>query len=172
MRLQPTTAKNVAARLFFRYFLCYFAAITVAFFFRVRGMLPQPPAHAGLGECVFVFLCLQAALSTVAKPYLLVLTVIKAFYDLAWFSDLVQKSSFTMQNILAFNACFFYLVFSLLLFSVAAARSCIFTAESTERDIRLLLSRRFFSFLIEALIISALALVLYFIWPPLAALFA
>jgi hypothetical protein len=127
--------------------------------------------HAGKGEAILLLLALLAAFLTLAKPYLLALTVVKAFYDLCWFAPLLQATRLTLQRVLACNAAFFYLAFSLLLFALAAARGCLFSVTAQKRDTQLLFSRQFLRFFIEALCFAALSALLYFIWSPLVALF-
>ena len=168
---EPTTRKNVVARLFFRFFLCYVAALTVAILMDRAGLLSYRVTHVGKGEAVLVLLALLAALLTVSKPYLLCLSAVKAFYDVAWFSPLMSAATLTAQGGLAFIAAFFYLAFSLLLFAGAAARSCLFATGNYRRDTQLLVSRSFWGFLLEAVFFAALSSVLFFIWSPLVALF-
>lgn len=171
-RVRPTTDQNVVSRLFFRFFLCYFAAGAAAILFAARGVLRNPPEQAGKTEFAFILLALLGSVLTLSKPYLLLLTAAKAFFDVALLSSLLPAARGLSNGFLTFNACLFYVIFSLALFCTAAARSCLFSFEGSERDLRLLCSRRFLIYLAEAVVFAALALTLYFLWPHLAALFA
>ena len=170
-RVRPTTDKNVISRLFFRFFLCYFIAGAAAALFAARGVLWDPPEQAGKTEFLFVLLALLGSVLTLAKPYLLLLTAVKAFFDVALLASLLPAVRGLSRGFLTFNACLCYVIFSLALFCTAAARSCLFSAEGSERDLRLLCSRRFLVYLAEAVLFAALALTLYFLWPQLTALF-
>ena len=171
-RVRPTTGKNVAARLFFRFFLCYFLSGAFAAALAARGALWRSfdYARAGRAEFVFVLLALLGSVLTLSKPYLLLLTAAKAFFDVALCAALLPLLRAGGHVFLTSNACFLYLVFSLTLFCMAAARSCLFSFSGAERDLRLLCSKRFLLYLVEALFFAALALSLYFIWPQLSAL--
>ncbi len=172
LQIDGAARKNAVARLFFRFFLCYAAALAVAFLMHRSDLLPQGITQVGVGESAFVLLALLAGILTVAKPFLFLLCVGKAFFDASWFFSLVASVALSTQGVLAFNAAFFYLAFSLFLFATAAARSCLFAGSVWQRDMQLLCSRQFLHFLLEAAFFAALSSMLYFIWSPLVTLFA
>ena len=81
---EPTTDTNATSRLFLRFFLCYLLPVPVAVLCAVRGLLDLSLDAVGTVEFCFIPLSLLGALLTVTKPYLIVLTVIKSFYDVAF----------------------------------------------------------------------------------------
>ncbi len=167
-RLQPTTQSNVSARLFLRYFLFYFAA-ALSFLLLFIGRTPTAPQQEiGFLQLVFVLLALLGGFLTVSKPYLLILTGIKAFFDVSLLRSLLQTDGL---RFLSFNALLFYLLFSFVLFCLAAARASLFSFQGFARDFSLLFSRKCLVFLAECILIAALSLTLYYIWPQLLALF-
>ena len=168
---EPTNSENVTSRLFFRFFLCYLIAAPVAWLLAVRGTLPIRLETVGTAEFLFIPLALLGALLTVTKPYLLALTAIKAFYDVALLYRLTGWVRLGTIGFLPWNACLLLLILSLLLFAVAAARAELFSFLTAARDTRLLLSKPFGKFLIEALIFLALGITLYYLWPQLMAKF-
>ena len=169
-RLPPTTEKNVAARLFLRFFLCYFVTAIAAFFLFRHAAPMLPSDHLGKLQFSLVLLALLGAVLTLSKPYLLILTAVKAFFDIRWLTAVTQALPSLAGGFWAFNACFFYLAFSLFLFCTAAARACLFASNSIMRDTQLLFSKKFAVYLIETVFFAALALSLFYIWPQLEAL--
>ncbi|MBQ8357166.1 MAG: hypothetical protein IJX39_05090 [Clostridia bacterium] len=168
---EPTDGDNVTSRLFLRFFICYLIATPVAVLCALRGVLQVSFERAGLVEFLFVPLALLGALLTVTKPYLLLLSAAKAFYDVAILYQVTQWTRLGAIGILPWNACFFLLVFSLLLFSLAAARAELFSFLCTARDTRLIFSRPFGRYLLEGLLFTALALSLYYLVPEILATF-
>lgn len=168
---EPTNNENVTSRLFLRFFLCYLIAAPVAFLLAMRGALPIRVETVGTAEFLFIPLALFGALLTVTKPYLLILTVVKAFYDVALLYRLTEWVKLGSIGFLPWNACLFMLILSLLLFAVAAARAELFSFLTVARDARLLLSRPFAKFLAEALLFTALGVTIYYLWPQLMAKF-
>ena len=164
---KPTTASNVMSRLFFRFFLAYLAACPIACFLGTKGI----PRLAIFGEgdiaLLFVLLALLGAFSTISKPYLLLLAFLKGFYDTALLYEVSCLIGTGKIGVLAWNACFLLVLFSLLLFAVAAARAQLFSFVNAKRDMQLLLSGSFWLYLFEAVFFLALALSLYFLWPLL-----
>lgn len=142
----------------------------MSFLFSVRRTLPVPDADVGLVQFLFIPLALLAAFLTLGKPYSLILAGIKSFYDMALLLFLFRTVRGHSNAFLAFNASMLYVVFSLLLFCMALARASLFTYDTKERDLQLLLSRHFLGFLFESLLFVALALSLYYLWPSLLAI--
>ena len=169
--LQPTNSRNVTSRLFFRFFICYLATVPVAALSHTRGVLSFSVSSVGMVETVFVMLALLGALLTIAKPYLYALTLAKAFYDGILLCTVTAWARAGSIGILSWNACFLMLILSLLLFAVTAARAELFAFLTTARDTRLLFSRRFAKFLAEAMVLLALSLSLYYLWPQILAKF-
>lgn len=163
----PTTKDNVAARLFLRHFLFYIAAACLGLLLCHRGLLSIDLHAAGAVSFAMIPLALLAGLLTLARPYLLALTAAKALFDAAMLTRITAKISTGAIGILSFNACFFLLAFSLVLFCVSAARACWFAFGNRVQDAALLFSRAFWRYVAEAMILTALALSLYFLWPRL-----
>lgn len=168
---QPTNGQNVTSRLFFRFFACYAIAAPAAMLWASRRDVTVSIGSVGTIETAFIFLALLGAILTVTKPYLILLTLIKAFYDGRLLFKITAWARFGCMGILSWNACFFLLILSLLLFAMTAARAELFAFMVTSRDTRLLLSRPFAKFLAEAAILLALSLSLYYLWPHLLAKF-
>ena len=169
-RLQPTSEANIRTRLFLRFFLLYFggALLTLALF--GRGFLLAGAKDFALTEFLFVPLSLLAAVLTLAKPYLLVLTLVKAFCDTAFLMQLFRGVRGGSGSFWGFNAHLLYLSFTLLLFCLAASYACLFSFHSTKRDAGLLFSLHFIKFLARAAFLASLALLLYFLFPQIKAL--
>ena len=168
-RPEPTTAKNAASRLFLRFLLCYLAAVPVGLFLAADGLLTIDPMSVGKLRLLFLGLSLAGGLLTVTMPFLAVLSLCCALYDmtvLLYFTRLTQIGAI---GILPWNACFFLTVFSATLFLVSAAQSAWFAFQHTERDLRRLFSVDFGRFLIRSLLTTAVALSLALLWPQICA---
>ena len=160
----PTTEENARARLFLRFLLIYLPALLVGVAFSVRGfsMLPTLlPRHYSLFAVIFALL---AAFLTVSKPFLMLLTVAKAFLDAGVFFRVTQLAKLREINFWQWNACFFLTAFGVFLFATAAALACWFSHKNKARDARLIFSRPFGKYLTEALLLLALALPLSYLW--------
>lgn len=168
---EPTNDGNVTSRLFFRFFICYLVAAPVAWLLAMRGTLPIRMDTVGMAEFIFIPLALLGALLTVTKPYLLALTVAKAFYDVALLYRLTEWVRHGSIGFLPWNTCLLLLILSLVLFTVAAARADLFSFLTVARDTRLLLSRSFAKFLAESILFTALGVTIYYLWPQLMAKF-
>lgn len=166
-RREPTTGENAVSRLFLRFFLCYLLAAPVALMIALRGVWVPTVSEAGAPLFFFVPLALLGALLTVTKPYLLVLTVLKAFYDVGLLYSITLWTRQGYGGLLPWNASFLLIVFSLLLFCIAAACAELFSFLHPARDARLLFSRPFGRYLIESLLFAAIALSAYFLWPQI-----
>lgn len=164
---EPTNGTNATSRLFLRFFLTYLLTAPVAILFATRELLELNIEQSGAVEFFFVPLSLLAAFLTITKPYLIVLAVIKSFYDVALLYQVSQWVRLGAIGILPWNACLLILIFSLILFCFAAARAELFSFLHTERDIHLILSRPFGAYLLEMLLFTALALSLYYLMPEL-----
>lgn len=163
----PTTTDNLGARLFLRFFLCYFVGCLVALVL-FRGF--APPNAEGLGACLSLSVPLAAlgGILTLSKPYLLLLTLFRSALDAQLLSMLFAGMRAGYGGIFTFNAYLCYLAFSVLLYCVTAARACRFCAENTaKRDAALLFSRPFWAFVGESLLLFALSMLLYLLWPQL-----
>ena len=164
---EPTHKGNAASRLFLRFFLCYVLTAPVAILCAARNMLGLSTAQVGRIEFCFIPLALLGAFLTVTKPYLIVLTVIKAFYDAAFLYHVSQWALLGAIQILPWNAFLLIIIFSMLLFLFAAARAELFSFLYPARDIHLILSRPFALYLLEVVLFCALALSLYYLMPQL-----
>ena len=165
-QLEPTTPQNVSSRLFLRFFLLYLSAVPIWLLSAAR-MHTVSVAFAGTAQLIFLLFSILGALLTVTKPFLLFLTVCKAFYDATLLYRLIRRVQSGAVGILPFNAFFFLLAFSAILFSVSAAGAELFAFLHTERNFKLLLSPAFGRYLIRALLITTAALTLYFLWPQI-----
>ena len=120
---EPTNGSNATSRLFLRFFLCYLLTAPVAVLCAMRGLLDLIPQKSGTVEFFFIPFALLGAFLTVTKPYLIILTVIKSFYDVTFLYQVSQWVFLGAIGILPWNACFFILIFSMILFSVPCKRS-------------------------------------------------
>ncbi len=168
---EPTNSENATSRLFFRFFLCYLLITPVAWLLAARGMLHVNFDNVGQIELVFIPLALLGALLTVTKPYLLLLTACKAFFDVSVLYRVTQWARLGCIGFLPWNACLLLLILSLLLYALAAARAELFAFLTPTRNARLLLSRAFIRLFAEGLFFFALALSFYYTWPQLLAKF-
>ena len=166
-RVPSTTAQNVVSRLFLRFFLCYFAGCMMALLLCSRLEFSISRGDVGLSQFLFIPLALLSAFLTLGKPYALVLTGVKAFYDVSLLRALVSVFRTVSNGFLAFNAGLLYVIFSLVLFCMASVRALLFACDVKGRDLQLIFSRRFAVFLGEVLLFTALALSLYYLWPSL-----
>ena len=165
-QLDPTTSQNATSRLFLRFFLLYLLSVPVWLLSAAR-MHTVSMAFAGTAQLLFLLFSLLGALLTVTKPYLLFLTVCKAFYDATLLRYLTGRVQSGAVGILPFNAFFFLIAFSAILFSVSAAGAELFAFLHTERNFKLLLSPAFGRYLVRAIVLTAVALTLYFLWPQI-----
>lgn len=163
----PTNGENVATRLFFRFFLCYFAAAPIGYLLAIRGITAIQANTAGKVEFLLIPLALLGGLLTVTKPYLLILTAVKAFFDTALLYRVTVWARTDLIGLLPWNICFLMVVLSLLLFAFAAARAELFTFWNTKRDAQLIFSRAFGRFLTEIILFLAIALSQYYLWPTI-----
>ena len=167
----PTTKENATARLFFRFFLCYLAGVLVtAPFFARHGTLPSLENMGGI-QCAFFLLAALAAFLTVSNPFLLMLTLCKATIDATLLCRVFALSQSNRRTFLACNTVLCYLVCALLLFCGVAALSGVFSYQSKLRDTRLLFSRECLSLFLKLAVCAICALLLYRVWPQVAALF-
>lgn len=167
----PTTKSNASARVLLRFLLCYAASVALSLpCFRHYTDAP-PLFDVGELEALFVLLAIVGAFLTIANTYLILLTVAKAVVDASALTALYRELSHGMSDFWAANALLFFFVFSLLLFCFAASNACLFSFESRERDLRLLLSRRCLVYCLHAVLLFSLSLLLYLLWPSLSALF-
>jgi hypothetical protein len=164
---EPTNGTNATSRLFLRFFLAYLLTAPVAILIATNGLLDLNLKRVGLIEFFFIPLSLLGAFLTVTKPYLIILSVIKSFYDVALLYRVSQWARLGAIGILPWNACLLLLIFSLILFCFSAARAELFSFLHTQRDLRLILSRPFGAYLLEMLLFTALALSLYYLMPEL-----
>ena len=164
-KLEPTSGENVLSRLFLRYFLCFLCAVPFALLPARWDLLPFRAETVGTVDFLFIPLAALAAVLTVTKPYLLLLTVLKSFYDVSVLYRISVLTRRYRSGVLPWNACFFLLVFSLLLYCTAAARAHHFSFTATARDTALLLSRPFGRFLLETIFLVAISLALLYLWP-------
>lgn len=167
----PTTKENAAARLFFRFFLCYLiGTLLTAPFFARHGSLPSLDGMGGV-QCVFLLLAGVAAFLTVSGPFLLLLTLCKATLDATLLCRVFALSGGGSRAILTCNTVLCYLVCTLLLFCFVAALSGVFSYHTKQRDARLLFSPSCAILLLKFAACAVSALLLYRVWPRVAALF-
>ena len=122
-------------------------------------------------QLCLILLCFLGAFLTVSRPYLLILTVVKAFFDVAVLSAVIGLLKNRTAVLLRFNACLLYILLSFVLFCFAACGACLFSHMNSERNLRLICSRPFLRYLGEALLLLLPAVALYLIWPSLMALY-
>lgn len=164
---EPTTRQNAASRLFLRFLICYLAAVPIGLILSVGGLLPIDLNAAGKYWLLFSALALAGGLLTVAKPFLAVLTACKAFYDMALLLAVTRLAQAGSIGILPWNACFFLTIFIAVLFVFSAAQAALFSFLYTARDLRLIFSKPFGRYMLHALVILAVCLCLYMMWPQL-----
>lgn len=170
-RLQPSCEQNIATRMFLRFFIAYFLLILPVLALVSMLSLPVSLSRVGSVQFWFVPLSLLGGFLTICKPYLLVLTAFKAYYDTALIHSFFGAFRSLERGFWVFNATLAYLIFSVLLFCVSSSKACLFSTGSSERDSSLLFSAKCLHFLTECALICALSLTLYYLWPQLAALF-
>ncbi|MBR2011303.1 MAG: hypothetical protein IKA06_06130 [Clostridia bacterium] len=166
----PTSYENLGARLAIRYMLFYASAVIIGVLTALRGVALFFTARLEVMAFLFVLLAAGAALLTVSNTYLLILTAIKGFYD----AQLMFRITFFVKGgyvgFWEWNGCFFLTAASFVLFLLAATNAARFSFESNARDLVLILSKPFAKYLIESLLLIALATLLYLLWPHLLAL--
>lgn len=166
----PTTGANAQPRLFLRFFLFYFIAVIIGVLLAFRGLLPVDPIAVGMIQLILLLLSRLGALLTVTGPYLLLLTAIKGFYDAAILFYFTRMAQLGAIGILPWNACFFLIAFTAVIFATSSAQAAWFVFLHPERDLRLLFSTAFGRYLIATLLYSAMAICFYFLWPQIYAL--
>ncbi|MBE6701848.1 MAG: hypothetical protein E7585_00330 [Ruminococcaceae bacterium] len=164
---EPTNSENVTSRLFLRFFLAYIAACPIAWLLAAKGITDVSTETVGQVEFFFIPLALLGAILILSKPYLLLLSFFKGFFDAVLLFRVTQWTKAGLVGLLSWNACFCLIVFSLLLFALASARAQFFSFANQERDLKLLRSGGFWLYLFEALFFLALAFSLYELWPRL-----
>jgi len=163
----PTDQTNVASRLLLRFVIAYLPAIPLSWILATRGVADIAPETVGQIEFWLIPLALLGAFLTVSKPYLLLLSFGKGFYDTALLYRVTMLASEGSLGILPWNACFLLILLSLLLFALAAARAQLFSFSSKSRDLRLLCTGSFWLYLFECIFFLALAFSLTVLWPRL-----
>lgn len=163
----PTGAENVAPRLFLRFFLFFLLFAPAGWLLAARGVWEIDPQNVGMTELIFVLLAVAGGLSLLTRPYLLALCASKSWYDTALLYRITTWTSAGAIGILQWNLCFFLTVLSLVLFAAAAARAELFAFLCAKRDVKLLFSREMGGYAVWALLLGAIALSLYFLWPQL-----
>lgn len=166
----PTSYENLGARLSVRFALFYIAAVVVGVLASMRGGAFFTTEHVEFVAFLFVPLAVIAAFLTVSNTYLMVLTLIKGFFDtqLLYRVTLLVKSGHV--GFLEWNGCFFLSAASVILFLLTAVNAARFSFENNKRDLVLILSKPFLKYLAEALLFMAFATLLYLLWPRLLAL--
>ena len=164
-RIEPTSGKNAASRLFLRFLICYIASIPIA-------LSLAPFRHAlndavGETELFFIFLCCFSGLLTVTKPFLILLTLSKACFDLSLLRRVLLLARGGAVPLLPFNAFLCYLLASVILFLITASRAALFTFRYTARDTKLLFSRPFLLYLLEMSCFLASGMIFYLLWPQI-----
>lgn len=152
------------SRLFLRFLLVYAAAVPVAVWLLLRGYGAHFSFPAGRVQLLFLALALLGAFSIVSRPYLLLLTAIKAFFDVGVMSRVIEATAGVKGGFFAVNAAFFLVVIALLVFCTAAAKACLFSFFAKRRDAALLFSRECLSFLTEAVLFLAISFLLCLLW--------
>ena len=165
IRKTPTTDGNVQSRLFLRFFLLYGLAFPVGVLLYARGARFVRPDMARWLTVWPTALALAGALLTVSKPYLFLLSVLKGLSDALLISDATARVFYGEVTRLPYNGYLLLVLLSCLLFCYAASQACWFAFSARERDLRLLFSKPFAGFLLLSLIITALSLAMWFLWP-------
>lgn len=168
--VHPTTEENVRERLFLRFFAVYLVIFPIAMLAIARGVPAYIPKNIGLFQFLMVPLALLGGLMTVSKVYLFLICAIKSVSDAALFLRVTRMVRTGAVGLWQWNACFFLLALSLLLFSFSCAGACLFSFSSKERDLKLVFSKPFGAYLIKMLILTSLALSLYLLFSRLEGL--
>lgn len=163
----PTGEENAASRLFLRFLLCFLLFAPMGWLLAMRGVWDVNAQAIGRTELAFVIFAAVGGLSLLTRPYLLVLCGLKALYDAALLYRITGWAAMGAIGILQWNLCFFLTVTSLILFLIAASQAELFAFFCTKRDGKLLFSREMGGYLLRALLLIAISLSLYFIWPRL-----
>lgn len=163
----PTSYENLGARLAIRYMLFYVASVIIGVLTAVRGVTLFSIGRLEVMAFLFVLLAVGAALLTVSNTYLLLLTIIKGLYDAQVLFRITLFVKGGNTGFWEWNGCFFLTAASFVLFLLAATNATRFSFESNTRDLVLILSKPFAKYLMESLLLIALATLLYLLWPHL-----
>lgn len=166
-RFTPTNNENLCARLAIRYMLFYVASVMIGVLSTVRGIALFSIEHLEVMALAFILLAVGAALLTVSNTFLLLLTAIKGLYDakvLFYITLFVKGGNIGFWE---WNAAFFLTAASFVLFLLAASNATRFSFESNTCDLALILSKPFAKYLMESMLLIALATLLYLLWPHL-----
>ena len=166
----PTSYENLGARLSIRFALFYIAAVIVSVLTSMRGSVFFTTEHVEFTAFLFVPLAIIAAFLTISNTYLMVLTLIKGFFDthLLFRVTLFVKTGHV--GFLEWNGCFFLTAASFILFLLVAVNAARFSFENSTRDLTLILSKPFLKYFTQSLFFMAFATLLYLLWPRLLAL--
>lgn len=168
--VRPTTMENAGDRLFLRFFLIYLVFFLTALLTGMRFTFVCLPENIGLFQFLMIPLALLGGLMTVSKVYLFLISAVKAVSDAAF---LLRVSAMVRTGAVGFwqwNAAFFLLAFSLLIFTFACSKACLFSFSNRERDLRLIFSKAFAAYLFKIFVLTLLALSLYFLFSRLETL--
>lgn len=165
-----STEENIKERLFLRFFAVYLVIFPIAILAIVRGAPAFMPQNIALFQFLMVPLALLGGLMTVSRVYLFFACAVKSISDANLFLHVTRLVRTGAVGILQWNACFFLLTLSLLLFSCSCAGACHFSFSCKERDLKLIFSRSFGTYLIKMLIFTLLALSLYLLFSRLEGL--
>ena len=163
----PTNGENISNRLFIRYLSFYLCATVIGCMIAARGVTLFVHGTVALLTFLPIPAALLASLLSVSNTYLMLLTALKGLYDaqLLWRITLLVRSA--NIGILKWNACFFLIAFSLVLFLLAATDAARFAFENEKRDLSLIFSSPFAKFLLEAVFLIVFSILVYLLWPRL-----
>ncbi len=168
--LLPTSNENLGARLFIRYATLYACAVAIGVLLGMRDAFLFFGEHTATVSFLSIPLAAGAMLLTISNTYLLLLTVLKGIFDAQLLFRITLLVRSGNAGFWEWNGALFLVAASLILFLLAAMGAARFSFENQERDLSLILSKPFCKYLLEALLLCALATILYFIWPRLLSL--
>lgn len=166
-RFIPTNNENLGARLAVRYMLFYAMSVMIGVLSAVRGMALFSIGRLEVMAFLFVLFAVCAALLTVSNTFLLLLTAIKGLYDAKVLFHITLFVKGGNAGFWEWNGSFFLTAASFVLFLLAATNATRFSFESNTRDLALILSKPFAKYLMESMLLIALATLLYLLWPHL-----
>ena len=166
-RFVPTGAQNVSQRLFWRYASIYACAAIIGVLMALRGAVLPFLGCVPTVSFVFVPLAALAALLTVSNAYAFLLVACKGLFDAQLICRITLFARMGEASFWVWNGCFFLVAASLLLFLLTEAVAVRFSYEHHGRDFKLLLSKPFFCFLLEVMVLTALSAVVFLLWPHL-----
>ena len=161
-----TTKENLKFRLYARFAFLLFLSILISTLLFLRTPV-TPFGSVGLFAFLPISLALLAPLLSVPNTYLSTLALLYGGYNGILLARSISLVRVGTIGFLPFNGALLLVLFALVLFLLSTTKACQFAFENQTRDAALLCKPPFLKYLAEAVLFTALALSVYYLWSKL-----